>query len=90
MRDALLYEFIVSWPDLRVISDTDKMLKNGEKVRLCWSVHNQVLDQLKTLVNIVQFKPNVVKPLCELIEIFFLVFIEDCELCLKLFRTVAI
>ena len=44
------------------VPDADKVLQDGEEVRLGRGVHHQVLHQLKTLVDIVQLQSDIVKP----------------------------
>ena len=77
---TLLYEFVVGWSDLGIITDAKQMLEQGEQVGLCWSVQNHVLHQLKALVHIVQLQTDVIEALSKLIKVLVPMVVEDLEL----------
>ena len=71
-----------------VITDAQKVLKDGEEVRLCGRVFDGVLDELEALVDVVQLEPDVVEPLRELVEVGLPVLVEDLQLRLQILRRI--
>ena len=70
---------------MNIVSYTNEMLQNWKKVGFRGWVLDRVFDELEALVQVVEFEPDVVEPLSELVEVDFPVLIKNIELKLKVF-----
>jgi hypothetical protein len=62
LADTLLYEFKVGRSHQAVIPDAHHVLQHRQEIWLSRGVQHKIFYKFKTIINIIKFKANVIKP----------------------------